>query len=132
MAAESSINLQSVREFLARKNARRRAAVDERWELAQRDFARITRHIIAVYEPLRVYQWGSLLDRRRFSRISDIDIALEGLTGPEEYFAILGDAMNMTSLPLDIIELEKLDAETAELIRTGGKLVYERHEGTDG
>ena len=52
-----------------------------------------------MYRPLRVYQWGSLLHPEHFSEISDIDIALEGLSSPEEYFAILGDVMNMSSFP---------------------------------
>jgi hypothetical protein len=30
---------------------------------------------------VRVWQWGSLLDRSRFSEISDIDIAIEGFEG---------------------------------------------------
>lgn len=98
----------------------------ERWTVACSDFDRIVSHIIARYRPLRIYQWGSLLHPEQFSEISDIDIALEGLSGPEEYFAILGDAMNMSSFPLDIIDLGKVDPETAEFIKQRGKLIYER------
>jgi predicted nucleotidyltransferase len=74
-----------------------------------------------------MYQWGSLVETAHFTELSDIDIALEGVRSAEEYFAILGEAMGMTSFPLDIIELEKVDAETAEGIRRRGRIV---HEGT--
>jgi hypothetical protein len=86
----------------------------------------IVSHIIKKYNPRRIYQWGSLPDFSRFSEISDIDIALEGLSGPEAYYAIIGDAMEMTSFPLDIIEIDKLDPETAKEIRRKGELIYER------
>jgi predicted nucleotidyltransferase len=97
-----------------------------RWEEAQRDFERIVEHIRLRYKPRKIYQWGSLLDLSRFSEISDIDIALEEIDGPEEYFAILGDAMKMTDFPLDIVEMKNLDPETAAEIRKKGRLVYER------
>jgi len=66
------------------------------------------------------------LDRRSFSEISDIDIALGGLPDAETYFAILGEAMRMTSFPLDLVELEKIGAENASHIREYGRPVYER------
>ncbi len=59
---------------------------------------------------------GSLLDRERFSEISDIDIAVEGLTGPEEFFAALGIAIEGTGLPVDVVELEKVPSDVAERI----------------
>ncbi len=62
---------------------------------------------------------------RTFSEISDIDIALEGLSGPEEYFAILGDAMFMTSFPLDIIELEMIPSDNDKFDR-GLSIIYTR------
>jgi len=51
------------------------------------------------------------LDERTFSEISDIDIAVEGSAGVEEYFAALAEAMFMTSFPPDIVGLDKLDRE---------------------
>lgn len=121
-----SIDLDRVREFLARKDERRRRELDGRFARAGSDFERIVHHIVSVYNPLRVYQWGSLLERAHFSEISDIDIAIEGLEGPEEYFAMLGDAIKMTDLPIDLIEMEKIPAATAEHIRKTGRMIYER------
>ena len=70
-------------------------------------------------------QWGSLLDLEQFDENSDIDIAIEGITEAERYFALLGDAMEMTRFPLDIIQLEKIEPEFAELILLKGKIIYE-------
>lgn len=126
MTNEYGVDLDRVRKFLAQKNEHRRSLLKTRWEEANRNVTSIVEHIRRVYKSSRIYQWGSLLDFSSFSEISDIDIALEGLKGAEEYFAILGDAMKMTDFPLDIVEMEKLDPETAEGIRKRGKLVYER------
>jgi hypothetical protein len=129
MKKVGGIDIETARAFLAEKEQKRMEALHSRWEAAEKDFERIVCHVISTYNPRGIYQWGSLLNFKNFSEISDIDIALEGLSGPEEYFAILGDAMKMTDFPLDIIELEKLDQETADNIRNKGRLVYERKNG---
>jgi predicted nucleotidyltransferase len=126
MMAGKQMDMERVRAFLAEKEERRDKDLDQRFETARRDFQRIIAHIVDRYSPTRIYQWGSLLDRTRFSAISDIDIALEGLAGPAEYFAILGDAAGMSDLPVDVIELEKVPPATAEAIRSEGRLVHER------
>lgn len=106
------IDLEQVRTFLRQKEDDRRQ--------------RIARRL----DPARVYQWGSLVHTERYSEISDIDFALEGSTGPEQYFAALGIAMDETTFRVDIGELEKLDPETADEIITRGRLVYERSRST--
>jgi len=123
-----NIDLDKVRAFLRHKEETRREKLRLRWDQARNDCDTIIHHIISVYNPPRIYQWGSLLDFSGFSEISDIDIALEGLSGAEEYFAILGDAMEMTNFPLDIIEIDKIDPAMAELIIQNGKVVYERKD----
>ena len=128
MSEDYSVDLEQVRTFLAQKQEKRRSRLRTRWNEARSDCEAIVEHIRRVYSPRRIYQWGSLLDFSSFSEISDIDIALEGVDGPEEYFAILGDAMKMTDFPLDIVELEKLDPETAKGIRERGRLVYENRK----
>ena len=67
-----SIDLEQVRMFLARKEERRRRELDDRFARARSDFEKIVRHITAAYNPLRIYQWGSLIERRHFSEVSDI------------------------------------------------------------
>lgn len=126
MDPDFSIDLDAVRAYLRNKEDKRQKELHTRWIAARNDFEKIISAIIKEHNPDRIYQWGSLLDFSRFSEISDIDIALEGLSGPEEYFAILGTAMQLTGFPLDIIELDKLDPDTASHIKAQGKLIYER------
>ena len=93
---------------------------------ALRDAAAIVRMIVRKYRPLRVYQWGSLIGPGFFADYSDIDIAVEGVTDAQLFFAMLGDAQSMTKFPLDIVQMEKIAAEYADDIRRHGRLVYER------
>jgi len=120
------IDIPRVREFLREKQARRRRRLEERLRQAQEDAGRIIEHLGRTYSPRRIYQWGSLVETRNFSEISDIDIGVEGLSGPEQYFAMLGDTMVMTRFPVDLLELDKLNKETADHIRRRGRVVYER------
>ena len=122
----ADMDIGEVRAFLHAKHEARAEELSHRLTEARRDAARILHRIIAEVKPLRVYQWGSLVTGRHFSQISDIDLALEGLAGPAEYFAALGIAMDETSFPVDIIEIEKLDSDTRDRIVNHGKLVYER------
>ena len=128
MKEDFGVDLDEVRAFLARKEERRRAELDERYAQATRDVRAIVTEIAAQVNPRRIYQWGSLLDRKRFSEISDMDIAVEGLNGPDEFFRVLGIAMDGTTLPVDVIELDKVPAEIAERIRSRGALVHERRD----
>lgn len=128
MAEQFGVDLDRVRAFLADKEERRRARIDARFARATRDAGAIIAEIAAQVNPRRIYQWGSLLDRERFSEISDIDIAVEGLAGPEEFFAALGIAIEGTGLPVDVVELEKVPADIAERIRARGALVHERRD----
>jgi predicted nucleotidyltransferase len=120
------IDLDAVRGFLRNKELARSRLLDERFVKASSDFNRITGMIIENFKPVRIYQWGSLLDRERFSEISDIDIAVEGLGGPQEYFRLLGEALPLTDFPLDIVEIEKVGDDNARYIREYGRIVYER------
>ena len=128
MDEDFGVDLDRVRAFLANREQRRRARIDERYARATRDVRAIVSEIAAKVNPRRIYQWGSLLDRKRFSEISDLDIAVEGLNGPADFFQVLGIAMNATALPVDIVELEKVPAEVAERIRKRGALVHERSD----
>ncbi len=74
--------------------------------------------IVRDYKPLRIYQWGSLLEDRHFSEISDIDIAVEGITDAE--------AEQLTRFPLDIVAIEHVHPAYAEHIRRRGRIVHER------
>lgn len=128
MREEFGVDIDKARAFFAERAERRRARIDERFARATRDTRAIVSEIAARVNPRRIYQWGSLLDRERFSELSDVDIAVEGLNGPAEFFEVLGIAMNGTSLPVDVVELEKVPSDVAERIRTRGALVHERRD----
>ena len=80
--------------------------------------------IVREFDPLRIWQWGSLLHRRHFSTRSDIDIAVEGLGRAERLFQLYARAEELTAFPLHVVELERIEAEYARLIRSTGRLVH--------
>ncbi|RMG28355.1 MAG: nucleotidyltransferase domain-containing protein, partial [Methanobacteriota archaeon] len=113
----SEMELQKIREFLRKREQREQQRRRRLFRAASEDFHHIVEMIIRKYRPKRIYQWGSLLNEQHFGEHSDIDIALEGLNSIEDYFALLGDAEEMTSFPLDIVMLEKIHPLHAESIK---------------
>jgi predicted nucleotidyltransferase len=97
------------------------------WEQACADADRIIAHLVAAYHPRRVYQWGSVLHPERFTALSDIDIAVEGIGSAERWFALYGEVMRMTSFPLDLLELEHVEPAYRAHIMQHGRIVHERH-----
>ncbi len=120
------MEIQKIRENLEKKEKAKRLSRLKRLEKARRDFEAIVRMIIDRYAPRKIVQWGSLLVPEQFDENSDIDIAVEGVPEAERFFALLGDAMALTRFDLDIVQLEKIEPEFAELIISKGKLIYER------
>ena len=110
--------------FLRRREADRQRELDERFQAAWEEFHRIVEMVTGEFAPRRIWQWGSLLHRPRFSERSDIDIALEGLGSAERLFQVYARAEELSTFPLDIVELERIEPEYAHLIRTSGRLVH--------
>lgn len=93
---------------------------------AQEDAARIIAAIAAECRPRRIYQWGSLVHTERFTEISDIDIAVEGIGGDEQILAaIRSRADAMTDLHVDLVAMERLDPGRADLIRRFGAVAWQ-------
>ena len=111
--------------FLARKRKHKDSKLNAMYESACRDVERIICALSDKYPDCRIYQWGSLLDRRRFNEASDIDLAVEGVTSPKMFFDILGTAMELTDFSIDVVELEQLTPERKNRIIREGKLRYE-------
>ena len=86
----------------------------------------IIQRIIQIGNPAHIYQWGSLLSPKQFREYSDIDIAVEGVLSSDLFFKILAEAERLTSFPVDIVQLEKIEPEFSAEIRASGRLVYER------
>lgn len=110
--------------FLRRREAARQRELDARFAAAWADFERIAAMIVREFGPLRIWQWGSLLHRRHFSTRSDIDLAVEGLGRAERLFQLYARAEELTAFPLHVVELERIEAEYARLIRSTGRLVH--------
>ena len=110
--------------FLRQREAARQRDLDVRYNAAWADFDRIVDMIVREFGPARIWQWGSLLHRRRFSARSDIDVAVEGLGSAERLFELYARAEELTAFSLHIVEMERIEAEYADLIRSSGRLVH--------
>ena len=122
-----SFNIEEARENLKK---RRDIAEKEREQLFNKGYAdckAIIKMIIQRFNPERIYQWGSLLDKKMFTDYSDIDIALEGMKSIEDLMELERLAEGMTEFPLDILELDKVPSVHADTIRSKGVLAYERN-----
>ena len=119
-------DIQKARQFVQKKRARMVRERHQRFEKAWQDFDNIVALLVKRHKPKRIYQWGSLLNEKYFSAISDIDIAIEGVKSAEQYFQMIGEAMELTDFALDLVDIEKIDPVHGESIRKRGRLVYER------
>ena len=127
-----SVDIQEARAFLRARERRRQEVLDQRFAEAWRDVRRIVERLVAVWAPARIWQWGSLLRRREFCEFSDIDLAVEGIGSAARFFALCGDASGLTRFPLDLLEIEHIEPEFAELIRLKGAVVYDRDDPDPG
>ena len=115
---------ETIRAFVRRRRDSRRKFLAKRLETARRDRDAIITEIARLYHPRGIYTWGSLVDDRHFSEMSDIDIALEGITDPASLSAIRGTAERMTTISVDIVALEHVHAAYADFIRRHGRLLH--------
>ncbi|MBN2542150.1 nucleotidyltransferase domain-containing protein [bacterium] len=122
----TTFNIEKARQKIRDKQRQEKEKRQKLLKKALADFDNIIKMLIEKYNPKRIYQWGSLLNTSNFSEISDIDIAVEGIKSAEEYFNMLGDAMELTNFPVHLEELEKLKSIYADTIKEEGKLIYER------
>lgn len=117
---------QTIRAFVRARKNRKRLELAARLEKARRDFDTVVAMIVKEYKPLRIYQWGSLLEDRHFSEISDIDIAVEGITDAAVLSGLRAEAEKLTYFPLDIVAIEHVHPVYADHIRRRGRIVHER------
>ena len=116
----------TIRAFVRARKKRNKERLASRLKAARRDFQAITAMIAGEYNPKRIYQWGSLMEDRHFSEMSDIDIALEGITDSETLSTLRARADGMTRFPVDIVAIEHVHPAYAEYILHRGRIVYER------
>ena len=121
-----TVSIEKSKKFLEEKKEKVQKELDKKYACALRDFENIKKMIIENYNPKRIYQWGSLLDRGKFKDYSDIDIAVEGIDDAETFFKMYGNAEKLTDFSLDLLDINKIEPEFADLIKIKGKVVYER------
>lgn len=119
-------DIEMMRSFIRRKRSERADHLAARLEEARRDFRRILDMVVNEFHPEGVYQWGSLLEGKHFQEISDIDIALVGITDPQAFFELCDRAEKLSRFPVHVVQMETIAPVYADEIRSGGKLVYER------
>jgi len=120
------VDADDIRRFAQRREDRRRAERTALHARAERDARAIIDMIIERYAPRRILQWGSVIESEKFREYSDIDIAVEGITDPQAFFDVLADAEDLTRFPVDIVELEHIEAEYRQLLFKKGRVVYEQ------
>ena len=121
-----TFDIQAAKKTIQQRVLERRRHLNALAELAIRDAERITAMLIERFNPLRIYQWGSLLTPSCFREWSDIDFAVEGLEDPLAGLRAADEASRMTEFSVDLVEMERIHPRHAESIRKQGKLIYER------
>ena len=58
------------------------------------------------------------MSENHFSEISDIDIAVKGIKSAEQHFRMIGEAMELTEFPLDLVDIDKIDPVYAERLKS--------------
>ena len=122
----SNIDIKAARKFQQDKLKKQQEELDKKFQQASQDFNAICEMIIRDFQPESIYQWGSLLERNKFSAISDIDIAVSGIQDARKYFQLLKKAEELTDFPVDIIQLEKIHPLHKEMILKKGIEIYRK------
>jgi predicted nucleotidyltransferase len=81
----------------------------------------------------RVYLFGSAVRPGRLRVTSDLDVAVEGLLGAEEYFALWRELERAVhDWPIDLVDLDRRGVYFAARVRETGELTYERGDSNIG
>jgi predicted nucleotidyltransferase len=116
----------TMRSFIQRKRHEEAEKRTENLAEARKDFESIVAMIISNFKPEKIYQWGSLVKGTTFQDISDIDVAVSGISDAEQFFHLYGLAQKLTRFPLHIVQLETIHPSYANDIIKKGVLIYER------
>ena len=123
---EKAFDIEAARRNYRRRQAQRKTTLLERWQQARREADAAVQIVIDHYRPERIIQWGSILRPDRFTEMSDIDIAVEGVTDPETWSKMERELLDCVSFSLDLVPFEKLRTEHKSDILKRGIVVYER------
>ncbi len=118
-AARENLRRRRETEYRARE-VRRQKALRALREAAPRVFPRFA----AVR---RAYLFGSVTRPGEMGAQSDVDVAVEGKLGAEEYFALWRALEEASGEPVDLVELTD-DLPFARRVRESGEVIYERRD----
>ena len=103
-------------------NADEQAAVEAAW----REASQAAERLVQQYGAKRVILFGSVARRRRLQPDSDIDLAVEGMTG-EVFYKIAGDLHTSDGRRIDLVRLDTLGQSFRKVIALEGVLLA--HDG---
>lgn len=118
-----TFDYQASRHFLEQKYLTLRTKRHALWQQAHSDCQNIIAMIIKDYHPKRIIQWGSVLDPKHFSEVSDIDLAVEGLES-QMFLKLFAQAEDLTNFSLDLVQWEYIHPSFQEIILMKGTIVY--------
>ena len=124
--ADRTFDIEAARRNWRRREEARQQRLHELWLKAKDESDEAIRLLIEKYHPTRIIQWGSILRPERFSEISDIDIAVEGIDDMETWSKMERDLETALSFPLDLVRFDRLHPEHQKQILMRGEVVYER------
>lgn len=117
MAAKSK-NLKEEYPLLFKKNEK---ALNKRYESAWDDIKKIAKMLKEKYGAEKVIVFGSLLNKKRFHKRSDIDLAVKGIDDElfyEAYGKIIG---KYTDFEVDLVDIEDCKESLLKVINKEGK-----------
>jgi len=124
MKTMDSSSLKKASENLQEKRKQKRELCEKLFQYAVSDFQVMVEHIKSHYPGVKIYQWGSLLTPEHFDELSDIDIAVEGITSPGVFFKLYKELDDMTEFSLDLVELDKMDSISRNSILERGMKIH--------
>lgn len=109
-----------------RRKLRFERKLTNHFSIAKKTAETVSQYIIKRFKPERLWLYGSILNEDRFSMISDIDIATEGIEW-DIFFKMVSECEKLTDLKLDIIDIESIPEIRKEKILRTGRLIYEKN-----
>jgi predicted nucleotidyltransferase len=122
----SEADTETITTFVRTRVREREAARAELLAKARADCDAVVARISRDVGPERIYVWGSLVQTRHFSELSDIDIAVEGAPDATRLYEVAAETQRMTDFDLDIVRIESIHPAYADFVRRRGRVVYER------
>ncbi|TYP55489.1 nucleotidyltransferase family protein [Thermosediminibacter litoriperuensis] len=115
--------LQIYKKFLRQRSMLEKEALKNRYEEAWNAAKKAAELLYTKFRAERVLVFGSLTDRSRFNKWSDIDIAVSGLVD-ELFFKAVAEVTSLDSkFKIDLIDLDNCAASLKERIDREGVLL---------